>query len=120
MNTNTEITLTTGNRHIEVFGLEAVTPDVFDNILACEAIICPDGDLGNPYYVSWVDKGCDEDGVYYKGFCCRLCSMFGRGGHYEALWFNNKTFREVVGRFIKAGGDWVTPDYYDRMRRLCA
>lgn len=112
MSKNISISLTTGTG-IEIYALEAVTPEVFDRLdrLGGEVIVCPKGDLNNLYYIHWTDKGCDENGVYYKGFCCKAHHM-GGCGHYDGVWFNRNTFREAVKDFIDKGGDWVLPCHY--------
>ena len=108
------ITVETPAYQPKVYGLSHITPELFDTLdrEGCGVIVCPDGDMSRPYLVTWVDKGCDEDGVYYKG-CVQKLTTAAKAGffHYEGVWFNRKNFREVVGEFIAQGGDLVTPLY---------
>lgn len=102
-----EITTKSG---VPVYGLDAITPEVFDRLdsFGMGVVVCVDGDLSKSYIVTWKDKGCDEDGVYYKGCVGKLADS-DYCGHYDAIWFNRKTFRSAVSEFISKGGNFVLP-----------
>ena len=108
------ITVETPANLPKVYGLDRITPELFDTLdrKGCGVIVCPDGDMSRPYLVSWKDTGCEDGEICYKG-CVQKLSTAAKEGffHYEALWFNRHTFREVVGEFIAQGGDLVTPLY---------
>ena len=103
---------------MEVYDLSCITPEMFktlDHAGNC-VVVTVNGDISRAYVVSWKDKGVDDDGVYYKGCCRRLGNN--ACGHYEALWFNAKTFRKVVGDFIADGGDLISNTYRRKLVEL--
>ena len=103
---------------MEVYDLSVVTPEVFKRIdrKGSAMVVTVNGDMSNPYILTWVDKGADEDGIYYKGCCRKLGNN--ACGHYEALWFNAKTLRKVVGDFIADGGDLISNTYRRKLVEL--